>query len=61
MLCVVYECMKNDMNHKVNLNKSLSCVVVIFKSSKINKCSKVQNEKKTQPLTDITGLFTLTT
>lgn len=61
MLCVVYECMKNDMNHKVNLNKSLSCVVVIFKSSKINKCSKVQNEKKKQSLTDITGLFTLTT
>lgn len=61
MLCVVYECMKNDMNHKVNLNKSLSCVVVIFKSSKINKCSKVQNEKKKQLLTDITGLFTLTT
>lgn len=61
MLCVVYECMKNDMNHKVNLNKSLSCVVVIFKSSKINKCSKVQNEKKNQSLTDITGLFTLTT
>lgn len=50
MLCVVYECMKNDMNHKVNLNKSLSCVVVIFKSSKINKCSKVQNEKKTNHL-----------
>lgn len=48
------------MNHKVQ-PKLISCVVVIFKSSKINTVSKVQNEKQQQPLTIITGLFTLTT
>lgn len=45
------------MNHKVQ-PKLISCVVVIFKSSKINAVSKVQNKKQQQPLT---GLFTLTT
>lgn len=47
------------MNHKVKL-KLISRVVVIFKSSKTNTGSKVQN-KKQQPLTIITGIFTLTT